>query len=529
MNAQGLRRVGEQVGRWYSIPLLLLIWQLAVTAGLVESRLLPSVTRVLAALGEDLADGVLLYHTGVTLGRAAIGFGLAALAGVPFAAAMARSALVRNLFEPIFFFGYPIPKIALFPVFSYIFGLGSPSKIAFTFLECLYPIVVAAYLGFRAIPNRMIWTAENMGTPPGIILRRVILPAAFPGIFAGLRIALPISLIVVVLTEMIGDSKGLGYYLTISGTRFMFQNVYAAILVIGICGLVLDRALLMTLRRHFDARRTRANKPKIMDTNIREQLEKAARACRVLEMEGHGDMSLGHLSLREATGRGFWMKRNRIGLGEVLGPDDFILCDFDGKQLAGSGGRHSEWPIHSEIFRARTGGQCRRSLAPVPRLRVFRRDRAAVALYGRRRLLRDRAAPRGRRCAGHVEERRRGSCALARRRLGRSDGKPRRDVLRRHHRAGDLRRHLHREGLQGAPRRPCRGPQDQNADARGARPPARPGHDAGPLGAFLELLLPQARRADQEPGRARSHLPVRNEQQRDQQGIHRPAAAPPRG
>ncbi len=76
-------------------------------------------------------------------------------------------------------------------------------------------------------------------------------------------------------------------------------------------------------------------------------------ACRILEMEGHGDFSLGHLSLRDPHGRGFWLKRNRIGLGEVVGPDDFVLCDMDGHQLEGHGGLHSEWPIHSEVFRLR--------------------------------------------------------------------------------------------------------------------------------------------------------------------------------
>lgn len=91
-----------------------------------------------------------------------------------------------------------------------------------------------------------------------------------------------------------------------------------------------------------------------LDTATRERLTEAARACRILDMEGHGDMTLGHLSIRETAGRGFWMKRNQIGLGEVLGPDDFVLVDWDGQQIAGSGGRHSEWPIHSEIFRART-------------------------------------------------------------------------------------------------------------------------------------------------------------------------------
>jgi L-fuculose-phosphate aldolase len=90
-----------------------------------------------------------------------------------------------------------------------------------------------------------------------------------------------------------------------------------------------------------------------MDQSTHERLTQAARACRILDMEGHGDMTLGHLSVRAADDAGFWMKRNRIGLGEVLGPDDFVLLDWDGKQVAGSGGRHSEWPIHSEILRLR--------------------------------------------------------------------------------------------------------------------------------------------------------------------------------
>ncbi|HEY2527580.1 MAG TPA: class II aldolase/adducin family protein [Xanthobacteraceae bacterium] len=89
------------------------------------------------------------------------------------------------------------------------------------------------------------------------------------------------------------------------------------------------------------------------DEATRERLTEAARACRILDMEGHGDMTLGHLSMRAANGIGFWLKRSQIGLGEVLGPADFILVDWDGRQIDGSGGRHSEWPIHSAILRAR--------------------------------------------------------------------------------------------------------------------------------------------------------------------------------
>ena len=143
MKAQTIRTFGA---RWYSIPLLLLAWQWAVSSGSVNSRLVPSVLQVAGVLFTEIKNGTLVYHASVTLGRALGGFALAAVVGVPFAAAMARSSLCRNLFEPIFFFGYPIPKIALFPIFTYVFGFGTPSKVSFTFLECLYPIVVTSLL-----------------------------------------------------------------------------------------------------------------------------------------------------------------------------------------------------------------------------------------------------------------------------------------------------------------------------------------------------------------------------------------------
>lgn len=240
----------QRVARWYSIPLLLVVWQVAVGSGLVTSRLLPAPDVVWSALVAETLNGQLVYHSAVTISRALVGFALAAAVGIPFSAAMARSTLFRNLFEPIFFLGYPIPKIALFPVFTYVFGIGTPSKIAFTFLECLYPIVVTCYLGFRNVQSRMIWTAQNFGASRLTILRRVILPAALPSIFSGLRVALPVAIIVVVITEMIGDSIGLGYYITIWSTRFTFANVYAAIIVIGVWGFLLDQGMLL-LRRHF--------------------------------------------------------------------------------------------------------------------------------------------------------------------------------------------------------------------------------------------------------------------------------------
>ncbi|MEO7241899.1 MAG: ABC transporter permease [Variovorax sp.] len=244
MNA-ALRFIRE----WYSIPLLLIVWQLSVSSGLVASRLLPDLTTVVGALTTDLLNGVLIRHAGITIGRSLAGFSMAVVIGIPLAAAMARSPLFSRLVEPSFFVGYPIPKIALFPIFTFIFGLGTPSKIAFTFLECLYPIVITTYLGIRSIQANWIWTAQNAGATRSQIFKRVLIPASLPSIVAGMRIALPIAITIVVVTEMIGDSAGLGYYITSFSTRFRYANVYAGILVIGICGFVLDYAIVLARRK----------------------------------------------------------------------------------------------------------------------------------------------------------------------------------------------------------------------------------------------------------------------------------------
>jgi L-fuculose-phosphate aldolase len=88
------------------------------------------------------------------------------------------------------------------------------------------------------------------------------------------------------------------------------------------------------------------------DDSIANVLDHVARAHRILEMEGQGDMSMGHLSYRDPFGRGLWLKRGNLGLEEVRG-GDFILIDFDGNVLEGQGLRHLEWPLHAEIMRAR--------------------------------------------------------------------------------------------------------------------------------------------------------------------------------
>jgi L-fuculose-phosphate aldolase len=86
---------------------------------------------------------------------------------------------------------------------------------------------------------------------------------------------------------------------------------------------------------------------------IRDTLHRLAAGCRILAMEGHNDMALGHLSLRDPQGRGLWLKKAQRGLDEIVDPSHFVLIDFAGRQLENEGFCHSEWPIHSEIMLAR--------------------------------------------------------------------------------------------------------------------------------------------------------------------------------
>ena len=90
-----------------------------------------------------------------------------------------------------------------------------------------------------------------------------------------------------------------------------------------------------------------------LSNTVADRLHDLAQAHRVLEMEGHGDLTLGHMSARDPEGRGFWLKCQGLGLSEIREPSHFVLLDYDGKLVEGDGWVHSEWPIHSEIYRRR--------------------------------------------------------------------------------------------------------------------------------------------------------------------------------
>jgi ABC-type nitrate/sulfonate/bicarbonate transport system permease component len=238
------------VAEYYSVPLLLLVWEIAARLGVAPAYFLPSVSAIVAQAAADFSDGALLASTGATLYRIALSYAAAILIGVPLGVAMARLRWVKWFFDPLISFGFPAPKIAFFPILVLWFGLGNVPMVVLTTIECIFPIVSATYLGTASVDRNIVWSAQNLGTRGPALLVRIFVPAALPQILNGLQVALPIAFIVMIVCEMLTGGIGLGGYL-IQGYRFAIStNVFAGLFLIGLLGYGLMAAF-SWLRRTF--------------------------------------------------------------------------------------------------------------------------------------------------------------------------------------------------------------------------------------------------------------------------------------
>jgi NitT/TauT family transport system permease protein len=246
-----LARAHRIVARVYPLAVLLLGWQILATSGLTPPRLFPDLGQILGAGRTFVANGDWYYHSWFTLQRTLVAFAIAAPCGVMLGALLARSRTGETLLEPIFSFGYPVPKIALFPIFTFLFGLGSTAKIAAAALEALYPITLSAYYGFRATDQVLIWAARGMGASQSRIFFKVLLPGALPYIFSSFRIGMHVALIIVVTLELIGENSGLGFFVTYAANSYKYALFFAGVGAIVLWGFLLDRCMVLLNRTIF--------------------------------------------------------------------------------------------------------------------------------------------------------------------------------------------------------------------------------------------------------------------------------------
>ncbi|HEX6154676.1 MAG TPA: ABC transporter permease [Burkholderiales bacterium] len=231
------------------VGVALAIWEAVARSGKWSPLLFPSLAKIGNELMLFFTKTEMLAEALVSLERALGGFALAAVVGILLGILMGRSRLVGALLDPLFSGTYAVPKLALFPIFIFVFGIGSLSKVALVFLECLYPIVIMTYAGAREVQEKLLWSARNMGASRAAILRRVVIPATTPFIFAGFRVAVPVAMIVVVITEMVSSADGLGYLVIYSLSSLKTDRMLAVVVVIAALGYLLDKAVVLARDR----------------------------------------------------------------------------------------------------------------------------------------------------------------------------------------------------------------------------------------------------------------------------------------
>jgi ABC-type nitrate/sulfonate/bicarbonate transport system permease component len=233
----------------FSILLMLLAWELLARSGRVTPFMLPRFSVVCAYIYRDAVSGVLWINLGLTMFRALTGFVIASICGIALAMMMARSKIARWFFDPIISVGFPMPKIAFLPIIILWLGVYDLSKISMVVFDGIFPVVTATLAGIAAVEKELLWSARNMGAKEHEIMWQVVLPAASPQILTGLQVALPISLIVCIIAEMVMGGYGLGGAM-MGASRFANSpGVFAGIVEIAVVGYALIKAMAFARRR----------------------------------------------------------------------------------------------------------------------------------------------------------------------------------------------------------------------------------------------------------------------------------------
>ncbi|MGC1466131.1 MAG: ABC transporter permease [Pseudolabrys sp.] len=246
---KALRTAFRLGARVFSVLLLAAGWELLARSGAVTHFQLPALSEVLERVWSDAVSGDLAINTGLTLYRAMVGFAIAAVGGIILGMAMSRVALARWFFDPIISVGFPMPKIAFLPVVMLWLGVFDVSKITMIVFDAIFPVVAATLIAIQGVERELIWSARNMGANEREMLWQIVLPAALPQIMTGLQVALPLSLIVAVVTEMLMGGYGLGGAMMTASRFANSTGVFAGIVEIAAVGYVLVKAMALVRRR----------------------------------------------------------------------------------------------------------------------------------------------------------------------------------------------------------------------------------------------------------------------------------------
>ncbi|TPW91843.1 ABC transporter permease [Mycolicibacterium fortuitum] len=222
------------------VAAFLALWEVAPRTGLVDKVFLPPFSEVVGAWFTLLGNGQLAENVSASLSRALAGLAVAIVVSIPLGVAIAWYRPVADFLNPILELFRNTAALALLPVFILILGIGETSKVALVIYAASFPILLNTISGVRTVDPLLIKSARSLGLSPVRLFQKVILPAAVPTIFTGLRMAAASSILVLIAAEMVGAKAGLGYLITASQLNFQIPNMYAGIVTIALVGVIFN-------------------------------------------------------------------------------------------------------------------------------------------------------------------------------------------------------------------------------------------------------------------------------------------------
>ncbi len=227
----------------------LVLWELVPRTGIVSQAYLSPPSQIFETIWQLLHSGTLFRHLGASLQRSLWGLLLAIGLGVTLGLLMGWFSRFERIVDPILQLFRQTSAFALFPVFILFLGIGELSKIAIIFWASFWPVLLSTISGVKQVDQLLINAARSMGASPLFVFRKVVLPAASPSIFTGVRLAGTYCITALVAAEMIGAHSGLGFLTLNSQEVFQIPTMYAGILLLALLGLALNYALALIERR----------------------------------------------------------------------------------------------------------------------------------------------------------------------------------------------------------------------------------------------------------------------------------------
>ncbi|GII63811.1 sulfonate ABC transporter [Sphaerisporangium krabiense] len=243
-----LARLTARARRLAGLAAILVLWQIGASSGWLGSTT-PPPTRVWEAALDLIGTGELQHHLAVSLGRVAKGLALGLGAGLVLGLAAGLVRLFEDVIDAPVQALRMLPHLALVPVFIIWFGIGETSKIALITIGPIFPLYVNVFHGIRSVDERFVESARSCGVKGFALIRRVILPGALPQILVGLRQALGIGWLSLVVAEQTATTAGIGFLVTDAKEFLRTDVVFVVLAVYALLGLATD-LLVRVLERH---------------------------------------------------------------------------------------------------------------------------------------------------------------------------------------------------------------------------------------------------------------------------------------